>query len=309
MLLVHAQLRGQQWHARQPQPDQAAQGSTGGASDVSDMELSLPTPPSKDEEMPAASQLGSHTSNSLLRVQGSLTAAAERADQVRLGRSSSLSGSPEAAKDTEGMQAMTPTSRPAVSEQITAGSRALDRAGDKMLPETLQAQFGADVTVATQAAFSELNGMFTSSPLGAGQQLSQGLGSVAAGMQAQQAAASAADVTMVTRNTFDSVNSMFQGALPQNCAWPQRALGNARDSARMSLAGPVTARLLAGGELKLLVFPTPLRGCLCRLQSCMASFLCLSAVNSLPVINDFEPRQPWLGNNVLHDAVRAPHNF
>jgi len=265
MLLVHAQLRGQQWLARQPQPDQAAQGGTGGANDIADMELSSPAPLSKDEEMPAASQLGSQTSHSLLRVQGSLTAAAERADQVRLGRSTSLSGSPEAAKDTERMQAMTPTSRPAVSEQITAGIRALGRAGDKMLPETLQAQFGADVTMATQAAFSELNGMFTSSPLGAGQQLSQHLGSAAVGMQAQQAAASAADVTMVTRNTFDSVNSMFQGALPQNCAWPQRALGTARNSARLS-AGPMTARLLAGGDLKLQIVPTPLRSCLCRLQ-------------------------------------------
>ena len=266
ILLVHAQLRGQQWLARQAQPDEAAQGSTGGANDIADMELSSPMPPSKDEEMPAASQLGSQTSHSLLRVQGSLTAAAERADQVRLGRSTSLSGSPEAARDIEGMQTLTPTSRPAVSEQTTAGSQALDRAGDKVLPEALQAQFGADVTLATQAAFSELDGMFTSSPLGAGHQPSQHLGSAALDMQAQQAAASAADVTMVTRNTFDSVNSMFQGALPQNCAWPQRAPGTARDSARMSLAGPMTARLLAGGELKLQVFPTPLNECLCCLQ-------------------------------------------
>ncbi len=215
-----------------------------------DMELSSPEPPGRDEEMPSVPQLVSQASDSLRAVQSSLTAAAERADQVRLGRSTSLSGSPETDKAAESEQAVTPTSRAAMSEQITSVSQALGNLGSMRASEPMQPHMpatGADVTMATQAAFSELNGMFTSSPLEAGQQPSQLLrGGAAVDMEAQQAAASAADVTMVTRNTFDSVNSMFQGALPQNSAWPQQAPGAAQNRARMSLAGPRTARLFAG---------------------------------------------------------------
>ena len=246
-MVWHVQLRGEQWLARQPQP---AQVSPGGMS--AEMELSSPDPPSMEGETPVAPQLASEASDSLQAVQGSLTAAAERADQVRLGRSTSLSGSPEAGKAAEPKRAMTPTSRPAMSEKVTAVSHAPEDPSSRRASESRQSEVpasGADITMATQAAFSELNGMFTSSPLGGGQQLAQVPGPIAAAdMQAQQAqaAASAADVTMVTRNTFESVNSMFQGALPQNCAWPQQAPGAARSRARMTLAGPVTARLIAG---------------------------------------------------------------
>ena len=194
-------------------------------------------------------QLASQASDSLRAVQGSLTAAAERGDQVRLGRSTSLSGSPEMDKAAEPVQAATPTSRSAMSEQITGVSQALGNLGSMRASEPMQSHMpatGGDVTMATQAAFSELNGMFTSSPLEGRQQLSQLPGAGTADMQAQQAAASAADVTMVTRNTFDSVNSMFQGALPQNSAWPQQAPDAAQNRTRMSLAGPKTARLFAG---------------------------------------------------------------
>ena len=212
------------------------------------MELSSPEPPSKDEEMPSVPQLASQASDSLRAVQSSLTAAAERADQVRLGRSTSLSGSPETGKAAEPEQAGTPTSRSAMLDEITSVSQALGNLSSMGASEPMQPHLpvtGADVTMATQAAFSELNGMFTSSPIEAEQQLSQLPGGAAVDMQAQQAAASAADVTMVTRNTFDSVNSMFQGALPQNSAWPQQAPGAAQNRARMSLAGPRTARLFA----------------------------------------------------------------
>lgn len=243
-MVWHVQLRGKQWLARQPQP---AQRSPGGVS--AEMELSSPDPPSKEGEMPVAPQLASEASDSLQAVQGSLTAAAEQADQVRLGRSNSLSGSPEAAKAAEPKQATTPTSRSAI-EQVTMASCAPEDLGSRRVLEPTRSAMpasGADITMATQAAFSELNGMFTSSPLGGGQQLTQVPRPIAAAdMQAQQAAASAADVTMVTRNTFVSVNSMFQGALPQNCAWPQQAPDVARNRARMSLAGPMTARLFAG---------------------------------------------------------------
>ena len=250
-MIWHApQVRGQRWLAGLLQPDQAAQGSPGRPTDDADMELSSPELPSRDDEMPTAPpQLASQASDSLQVVQGSLTAAAERADQVRLGRSTSLSGSPEAAQSAEPQQAMTPTSHAAKAEQIAHVSHALANTGSRKTTEPMQAELpatGADVTMATQAAFSELNGMFTSSPLEAAQQPTQRTGAVAAGMQAQQAMASTADVTMVTRNAFESVNSMFQGALPQNCSWPRQAPGAARNSARMSLAGPMTARLCAG---------------------------------------------------------------
>ena len=195
-----------------------------------------------------ALQLASEASDGLQVVQDSLTAAAERGDQVRLGRSTSLSGSPEAAQAAEPKQAMTPTSRAAMSEQITNASHALGNMGGRNTTEPTQSgtpATGGDVTMATQAAFSELNGMFMSSPLEAEQQPTQLTGAAATDMQAQQATASAADVTMVTRNAFESVNSMFQGALPQHGAWPQQAPGAAQNRDRMSLGGPMTARLCA----------------------------------------------------------------
>ena len=237
---MHMQLRGQHWQTRQPQPAPTAQSSPG---EDTDMEMCSPMPASRDEEMVAAGQLESQISDSLLQVQGALAAAAERTDQVRLGRSTSLSGSPEAATGAEPKQATTPTSHPAMPLQPEAGSQALDGAWKPLKPMQPEMPCASrDVTMATQAAFSELNGMFTSSPLGAGVQIGAPLD-----VHAQHAAASAADVTMVTRNTFDSVNSMFQGALPQNCSWPRQAPGSAaRSRPRMSLAGPMTARLLIG---------------------------------------------------------------
>lgn len=216
------------------------------------MELGSPVLPSRDQHMQAGSQMNSQPSDSLARVQGNLTAAAERADRVRLGRSASLSGSPEAPSSGGALQQPgTPTSQLAKPGQALAGSRATCSADGESLPEPMQCDVAcsaADVTLATQAAFSELNGMFTSSPLlaaGQDQQIERASMATAV-MQAQQAMAGSADVTMVTRNTFDSVNAAFQGALPQNCAWPQRAAGAARARPRMSLAGPVTARLLDG---------------------------------------------------------------
>ena len=216
------------------------------------MELGSPVLPSRDQHMQVGSQMNSQPSDSLARVQGNLTAAAERADRVRLGRSASLSGSPEAPSSGAALQQPgTPTSQLAKPGQALAGSRATCSADGESLPEPMQCDVAcsaADVTLATQAAFSELNGMFTSSPLlaaGHDQQIERASMATAA-IQAQQAMAGSADVTMVTRNTFDSVNAAFQGALPQNCAWPQRAAGAARARPRMSLAGPVTARLLDG---------------------------------------------------------------
>ena len=216
------------------------------------MELGSPVLPSRDQHMQVGSQLDSQPSDSLARVQGKLTAAAERADLVRLGRSASLSGSPEAPSSGAVLQQPgTPTSQLVKPSQATAGSRVTCSADRESLPEPMQCDVACsatDVTLATQAAFSELNGMFTSSPLHAAghDRQTRRPGITTTAMQAQQAMAGSADVTMVTRNTFDSVNAAFQGALPQNCVWPQRAVRAPRARPRMSLASPVTARLLDG---------------------------------------------------------------
>ena len=215
--------------------------------DTTGMDTSLPQL-SNDEDMQAASGADS-ASESLLQVQSSLTAAAEQADQIRMGSSASLSGSPDQAAQPK--QAATPSSTHVKSQERMVGSTAADAAAadgvntQRVRPEMPGVIDSANMTA--QAALPRRHGVsLSSSPLGSAPQEEQMPSPDATAVnesQAELATASAADVTMMTRSAFDSVNSMFQGALPQANAWPQNATSRLAQP-RLALAGPVTARLL-----------------------------------------------------------------
>ena len=211
------------------------------------MDVSSPQPRSNAEDMQAASGADSG-SESLLQVQGSLTAAAEQADQIRMGSSASLSGSPDQAAQPK--QAATPTSIHVRPQQRIAGSKAADAvAADGANTQCVRPEMPCvkdGVTVTAQAALLRQDGVFSSSPPGSAPQeeeMPYPDATAVSESQAELARASAADVTMMTRSAFDSVNSMFQGALPQASAWPQNATSRLAQP-RLALAGPVTARLL-----------------------------------------------------------------
>ena len=211
------------------------------------MDMSSPQLRSNIEDMHAAGGADS-ASESLLQVQSSLTAAAEQADRIRMGSSASLSGSPDQAAQPK--QATTPTSIHVESQHRIAGSQAADAvAADGADAQCVRPEMPGvkdGVTMTAQAALPRQDGAFSSSPLESAPQEEQMSYPDAAAMsesQAELATASAADVTMMTRSAFDSVNSMFQGALPQASAWPQNATSRLAQP-RLALAGPVTARLL-----------------------------------------------------------------
>ena len=211
------------------------------------MDMSSPQPCSKDEDMQAAGSADSATED-LLQVQGSLAAAAEQADRIRMDTSALLSGSPDQTEQPK--QAATPTSAHVKSQHRVAGSQAADAvAADGASTQCVRPEMPGvkdGVTMTAQAALSRQDGAYLSSPLESAPQEEQMLDPDATAVsksQTELATASAADVTMMTRSAFDSVNSMFQGALPQASAWPQNATSRLAQP-RLALAGPVTARLL-----------------------------------------------------------------
>ena len=237
-------MRGQHWQSRRPAPVQAQQHSP---QDTTGMDTSLPQL-SNNEDMQAASGADS-ASESLLQVQSSLTAAAEQADQIRMGSAASLSGSPDQAAQPK--QAATPSSTHVKSEERIVGSTAADAAAaDGVNTQRVQPEMPGvtdSIYMIAQTALPRQHGVsLSSSPLGSAPQEEQMPSPDATAVnesQAELATASAADVTMMTRSAFDSVNSMFQGALPQANAWPQNATSRLAQP-RLALAGPVTARLL-----------------------------------------------------------------
>jgi hypothetical protein len=116
----------------------------------------------------------------------------------------------------------------------TRGSMALDHARSQ--PWQTPARTESDITVATQEAFDAINSMFVS-PGGmgpAGTSKARGAGGLAGARVGPQVTAERApsgimsalrprtiqrDVTMTTRDAFDTINAMFNGVLPEDAPW------------------------------------------------------------------------------------------
>ena len=193
----------------------------------------------------------SEAAERLRRAQSGLAAAAEARDAVRMGTSaSSGAGGEGSAAGFEARAARrlssgsgSPTSRPASAAGPDAALAGAEHTG-----EPVQAQ-GGPLHASLSADRGARRGSHTPSDTSAAPRAADmpaaGAPAAAAGAQGSVAASAGAfrapsgDVTLATRDAFDTINAMFRGALPQEAPW--QALGPAERPAARETQPPAAA--------------------------------------------------------------------